>query len=411
MTGLTVSVVIVSRGRAAMLRRCLLGVSQLQFDSFEVIVVADPAGIGAAQGLPFADHLKCVTFDEPNISAARNIGISHAAGEIVAFIDDDAVPEPQWLRYLTAPAAQSDVAAMGGYVRGRNGISWQWTAHSLDAMGMPHPLEIDPSDATVLRPPKSRAIKTEGTNMAFRRSVLVELGGFDTAFHYYLEETDLNMRLARAGYATALVPLAEVHHGFAPNAMRTQNRVPTDLFDIGASWAVFQRKHIADADRLTHWTRLRGHERKRLLRHLISGGMEPGGVRRLMRRLDEGYSAGMARPFETLKVAAHPAGAFRAFPSAKRRSFVMSEWFFGLTRSLKDARERVKGNEIVTVLLFSPTTFYHKVFFNEDGVWVQKGGLFGRSEREKPVFRLTTISGRTQQEIGRVARQRGISHK
>ena len=135
MTDLPVSVVIVSRGRPAALQRCLTGVSQLQYAPFEVIVVADPDGIAAARKMDFAAHLKLVAFDKANISAARNLGIAQAAGEIVAFIDDDAVPEPQWLRYLVAPSRQSDVAAMGGFVRGRNGISYQWRAQSVDGYG------------------------------------------------------------------------------------------------------------------------------------------------------------------------------------------------------------------------------------------------------------------------------------
>jgi glycosyltransferase involved in cell wall biosynthesis len=114
MIDLPVSVVIVSRGRPHSLARTLTGISQLQYWNFEVVVVADPDGIKSAQKLPFADTLKLVAFDEPNISAARNRGLLHAAGEIVAYIDDDAVPEPMWLRHLVAPAARSDVAAMGG---------------------------------------------------------------------------------------------------------------------------------------------------------------------------------------------------------------------------------------------------------------------------------------------------------
>ena len=94
MTSTSVSVVIVSRGRPAALIRCLTGVSQLTYPVFEVIVVADPAGIDAASISTHADHLKLVPFDEANISKARNAGIAASAGEIVAFIDDDAVPEP-----------------------------------------------------------------------------------------------------------------------------------------------------------------------------------------------------------------------------------------------------------------------------------------------------------------------------
>ena len=120
MTQLPVSVVVVSHGRPEMLKRCLLGLSQLQYDPFEIILVADPLGVSAAGQTGLADDLKIIPFEEPNISAARNLGVAAAAGELIAFIDDDAVPEPQWLRYLCAPAVQSDVAAMGGYVRARH---------------------------------------------------------------------------------------------------------------------------------------------------------------------------------------------------------------------------------------------------------------------------------------------------
>ncbi|MEP1942678.1 MAG: glycosyltransferase family 2 protein, partial [Sulfitobacter sp.] len=237
----TVSVIIVSRGRPHALRRCLLGVAQLQHSAFEVVVVACPEGIAVTEQIDVLPDIKCIAFDEANISAARNLGLTHAAGEIVAFIDDDAVPEPLWLHHLVAPASRDQVAAMGGFVRGRNGISFQNKARILDAQGTPQNVEIAPLQATVLAPPKGRAIKTEGTNMAFKRHVLMEIGGFDPAFRFYLDETDVNMRLARAGYHTALVPLAQVHHGFAASATRRNDRVPRDLYEIGASWGVFQR--------------------------------------------------------------------------------------------------------------------------------------------------------------------------
>jgi hypothetical protein len=408
MTDLSVSVVVVSRGRPDALRRCLLGLSQLQYSQFEVVVVADPAGIAVAEAMAFADALKLIPFDKANISAARNLGIDHAAGEVIAFIDDDAVPEPQWLRYLVAPALQRDVAAMGGFVRGRNGISFQWKARSLDGSGLSEPLEVDDSQATVLHPPKGRAVKTEGTNMAFRRSVLVELGGFDPAFHYYLDETDLNMRLARAGHATALVPLGEVHHGFAANALRTAQRVPRDLFDIGASWAVFQRKHIPEAEHAPHWEARRHHERQRLLRHMVTGGLEPRDVRRLMKRLDQGYVAGQDRVLTAAKLASHPSAPFNAFPAQMRHSTIILSRPSHFSKDMENAADRVKKGEIVTVLSLSPSAIYHKVFFNEYGVWVLTGGMFGRSDRSAPLFRLTTRSRRGQKEARRVARQRGL---
>ncbi|MGC1502603.1 MAG: glycosyltransferase family 2 protein [Sulfitobacter sp.] len=408
MNSLSVSVVIVSRGRPDALRRCLLGVAQLQFPSFEVVVVSDPSGIQAAQSLPFATDLKLVPFDESNIAAARNLGIVQTAGDIVAFIDDDAVPEPQWLRHLVAPAVQQDVAAMGGFVRGRNGISFQWKARSLDRFGEAHALLLEKDQPTVLHPPKDRAIKTEGTNMAFRRDVLIELGGFDPAFHYFLDETDLNIRLARAGHATALVPLAEVHHGFAANRMRSANRVPRDLFDIGASWAVFQRKHIPPSERGAQWKRLRIVERQRLLRHMVTGGLEPPSVLRLMRRLDLGFAEGLKRALTPAKLAAHPVSPFKTFPARARKSVLLSSRLLTFREDLQTAAERVKNGEIVTLMRLSYTAMYHQLSFNDAGVWVQRGGLFGKSDRTEPLCRMTTRSRRLEKEQRRVARQRGF---
>lgn len=411
MTDLPVSIVIVSRGRPDALKRCLMGVSQLQYPVFEVVVVADPLGIKSAQSLLFADDLKLLPFDEANISAARNLGLTHAAGEVVAFIDDDAVPEPQWLRFLTAPAAQSDVAAMGGFVRGRNGISYQWKARSLDALGEAHDLDVDADRATILTPPKGRAIKTEGTNMAFRRSALMDVGGFDPAFHYFLDETDLNMRLVHAGYTTAITPLAEVHHGFAANKLRTDARVPRDLFDIGASWAVFQRKHSTIDQHQPQWCRLRNQERQRALRHMVSGGLGPSDVRRLMGRLDQGYKVGKVRPIEKAKLPTHPVTPFQPFASAHRKSTLITTRPMRWEKDYAIALGRVKNGEIVTLLNLSRTAMYHQLRFDNNGIWVQSGGIYGKSDRQKPVFRITTRSGRVEKERQRVARQRGLSEE
>ena len=404
MSGQTVSVIIVSRGRPEALRRCLMGVAQVQYRNFEVVVVACPAGIAMLDGIEVLPEIKSISFDEANISAARNLGLTHAAGEIIAFIDDDAVPEPQWLRHLVAPASRSDVAAMGGYVRGRNGLSFQYRARTLDAHGIAHDVNIDPLQATVLVPPKGRAIKTEGTNMAFRRDVLVEIGGFDPAFRFFLDETDVNMRLARAGHATALVPLAQVHHGFAPSAMRRADRVPRDLFEIGASWAVFQRKHIPKEERAAHWASQCASERQRVLGHMVAGRLEPRDVRRLMKRLNAGYTEGVNRSLGGARLPRHPVLPFRPVQCVRRvANFTTQRGLRGNAALFQAAAARVALGSIETVLILSPTALFHRVFFNTDGVWVQRGGIFGRSNRAEPLFRVTTFNRRAAKERARVA--------
>jgi GT2 family glycosyltransferase len=407
MTDLPVSVIVVSRHRPDALRRCLAGVAQLQYRCFEVVVVACPAGISVTEESGVLADIKCIAFDEANISVARNLGLVHAAGEVVAFIDDDAVPEPLWLRHLVAPAARSDVAAMGGYVRGRNGISFQYKARSLDALGNPEVLDIDPLQATVLVPPKGRAIKTEGTNMAFRRDVLLQIGGFDPAFRFYLDETDVNVRLARAGYATALVPLAQVHHGFAASATRRDDRVPRDLYEIGASWAVFQRKHIPQYARVAQWQGVIWTERVRLVEHMVAGRLEPRDVRRLMKRLRDGYAEGQMRSFGAVALARHALLPFRPVKTMRRPSHFTATRGLSGADALNAAAMRVEKGTIETVLIMSLTGLFHRVWFDPRGVWVQRGGLFGRADRDEPLFRLTTLRRRSARERARVSAVRG----
>lgn len=406
---LTVSVVIVSHGRPDALRRCLLGVAQLTYDPFEVVVVADAAGRTALRGLPEAAHVKLVAFDEANISAARNAGIAAAAGEVVAFIDDDSVPEPTWLTYLAAGFADPSVAAAGGFVRGRNGISFQSRAAMVDGTGQQTPLDLEPERITLLTARPGRAIKTEGTNMAFRRSVLAEIGGFDPRYRFFLDETDLNLRLAERGATTAVVPLAQVHHGFAESARRRSDRAPRDLTEIGASWAVFLARHCPPERREEVWTRVQASERRRALRHMLAGRLEPRDVTRLLAGLRAGYAAGQRRPPAPLPVLPDAADPFRPVPHRAGARAVLLTGRSWSRRPLRRAAlsERAAGHS-VTLFRFSATAFYHRVVFSDEGIWEQTGGLFGRSDRDQPLFRPRSFAARVREEAARLRLLRGF---
>ncbi|WP_323767450.1 glycosyltransferase family 2 protein [Antarctobacter sp.] len=403
-----VSIVIVSRDRPAALMRCLTGVAQLDYAPFEVIVVACPAGADATAARPDAAHIKLIRYDEANISAARNLGIAAAAGEVVALIDDDAVPEPLWLRHLTAPFADPQIACAGGYVIGRNGISFQWTSRSVDRTGAAHPLNLTGDAPAVPTPPKGHAVKTEGTNMAVRREVLAALGGFDPAFRFYLDETDLNLRLAAAGHRTALVPLAQVHHGFAESMRRNRDRSPRDLTEIAASQMVFLCKHCPEPDRDTAWRTFEAGQRARLLRFLQRGPLDPLDVARLMRGLRRGAKDGTTRAFGATPALPAPQQGFHPFPGrpdAPRQHMAGRPWQAARLRA-KAARAASEG-AIVSLFLFAPTARRHRVGFTSEGIWQQSGGLFGQSLRNGPVIRMRRFSSRLASEIMRVQKVRG----
>lgn len=405
----TISVVVVSRRRPEALKRALVGISQLRYPAFEVVVVADAAGLAAANDLPFGDQLKTVEYETPNISAARNRGIAHAAGEVVAFIDDDAVPETGWLHHLAIPFAKPEVVAAGGYVRGRNGIGFQWQAQSVDGTGEGLPLDVNGDESVILTPNNGRAIKTEGTNMAFRRMVLAELGGFDPAFHYYLDETDVNLRLAAAGHKTAIVPRAEVHHGYAENRQRTAARVPRDLSEIGASKAAFLRKHCPEAQRATVWEAFCQGQRRRLLSHMVAGHIMPGDVRRLMRGLQQGYADGQTCALGKTPELTRAADGFAPLVVQVGPQVVIFGRFWRRKTILRDTRRAIQDGKLPSVFIFSRTALFHSVRFDPAGFWLQRGGLFGRSERRQSLFRIGGFGARLKQEFQRVAAQRLMS--
>lgn len=402
-----VSVIIVSRDRPGVLIRCLTGVAQLLYPSFEIVLVADPKGIAAAIASGLSGGIKLVPFDEANISAARNAGIKAAAGDVVAFIDDDAVPEPTWLTYLVAPFVDPDVMAAGGFVRGRNGISFQWRAQSVDETGASAPLDDGPA---IIAGAPGFGIKTEGTNCAFRRSVLALSGGFDPVFRFYLDETDVNLRLAAAQHKTAIVPLAEVHHGFAASRFRAGNRAPRDLFEIGASYAAFLRKHAAPDRRDAALAAFRSTQRRRLLQHMVDGRLEPRDVRRILAGLDRGLSEGEKRPLAPLAALPDAPSGFLRFSrtGATGASVVVAGRIWQRRALRKTAAERVKCGDLVSVFIMSHTALFHHVRYHSDGYWEQRGGLFGRSDRSQPIFLLIGLQSRIKAEVARVGQVRGL---
>lgn len=403
MAGLTASVVIVSRDRPESLCLCLTGVARLCNAAYEVIVVADPAGIKAAEKLLFAEHLKLVPFDVANISAARNMGIAAAAGDIVAFIDDDAVPEPRWLEHLLRVFTNAPISAAGGFVRGRNGISFQWKARIADATGHAENAQVNAEKPTILTPPPGRAVKTEGTNMAVRRDVLAEMGGFDPAFRFYLDETDLNMRLALAGHSTAIVPLAQVHHAYAPSQRRRKDRAAIDLHEIGASLMVFLRKHCPDARHKAALQRLRDEQRKRVVHQMVDGLIEPRDLRRILRGLEEGITDGRTRPLPSLAPIARADQGFAPFPTqATAGGLVIAGRVWSRRKLHAAAAEAAAQGQTVSLFILSPTALFHRVRFRFPGYWHQSGGLWGRSDRAQPLWRYWRFSRRVQNEVARV---------
>lgn len=397
------SVIVCSWQRPTWLKRCLVSLRQLDYPEFEVIVVADPTSLGNID----TSGLKTVPFYEPNLSLARNAGIAASGGDVCAFIDDDSVAEPMWLAHLAAGLTATGAAAAVGYVRGRNGISFQSKVTSIDCEAETH-VEPDAGlEPVVPGLPQGRSLKLVGTNMAVCRSVFGQLGGFDPAYRYFLEDADLSIRISQAGLATCVTPAAQVHHAFASSSRRTRLRTPLSLFDIGRSTALFLRRFVPEmADQIRERVTVR--ERNRLLRHMVLGACEPRDIDRLLQTLNEGWRDGMSAPLLDHEAIVETVEFQRVDPLPSGHIVKTSRFFLNRRQAVRDAIEIAKTGQRVSLFSFSLTPIRHHLLYTSDGVWLQTGGLFGRSDRNQPLFKWCRFAERYNEESGRVAIARGL---
>ncbi len=244
--GLAISIVINTCNRAAHLRSALQGLRGLRHPRFEVIVVDGPSTDGTAAVLAeWEGRIKLRRCPEQNLAVSRNIGIAAAAGDIVAFIDDDGVPHPDWLDRLAAPYRDPAVGAVGGFTVDNTGTRWQARKTVCDRFGNAQMVSDFFDERPLNRPGAPFYPSLLGTNCSVRMAALRGVGGFDHAYAYLLDETDLCLRLVDAGWQVLYEPRAMVFHQFAPSGIRNAARIARTLYPSAVSKAYFVHRHGA----------------------------------------------------------------------------------------------------------------------------------------------------------------------
>ncbi len=194
---------------------CVRSVLDQTYEHVEVVIVTETDHANERVSEEFAD-LPTVTHVHSerslNLASARNLGAERATGDVYAFIDDDAVADPEWLTHIADAYEREDALAVGGRL----------TAKWPDS----EPKYLPPEFYWLVgvthrgfREDEGPVRNTFGANITFRADVFDELGGYDTDFgkdhghNLQGEETELCARLSKKhGECLYYVPDAVVHH-------------------------------------------------------------------------------------------------------------------------------------------------------------------------------------------------------
>jgi cellulose synthase/poly-beta-1,6-N-acetylglucosamine synthase-like glycosyltransferase len=236
----TCSVVVCTRNRPDALHRCLQALEQLAYPSFDVVVVDNAPSDKRACEVARKAGVRYVGEPIPGLSRARNTGARASSSDVIAFIDDDAVPDPMWLAQLAAQFDDPNVAVATGRTLP--------LLEAADASGFDF-TDLGPSVIRLdRRNPRWFEIASfggigNGNNMAFRRRVFKEWRGFDErlgrgALLSSCEEHRAFAQLIDGGYAVVYTPKAIVRHPVPTTLEKHQRQYIQSRAEL-AAYAVF----------------------------------------------------------------------------------------------------------------------------------------------------------------------------
>jgi GT2 family glycosyltransferase len=212
--GPDVTVVVPTLGGSS-LDECLAAVAALDPAPLRVVVVASGA---AAAGVTAGGVEVVRSWRRLGFAAAVNRGLEEAAGaDLVALLNDDALPAPPWLGVLRAGlCADPGLGAVQGTVTDAAGDGVDGRGIAFDRFGLP--VQVDRGSPAAPEPERTRPVlAVSGTAALLRTTALhqVALPGrtaLDPCFGSYHEDLDLGLRLRRAGWTSAWVPGAPCRH-------------------------------------------------------------------------------------------------------------------------------------------------------------------------------------------------------
>lgn len=195
---LTATVVVPTRNRGDLIRETLETLSRIKNPGLEILVVDQSTNDSTrrvVEATSIADpRVRLIATTTVGLSAARNVGARHAAGDVIAYCDDDCIVAAGWLDAILEEFRDPSVQAVYGRI-----LPYEQGARSGLEMGFKP--NVDRTEFSTLVAPRHIG---HGGNMALRRSSLLELGGFDEllgagGLFGACEDHDIALRLLRQG--------------------------------------------------------------------------------------------------------------------------------------------------------------------------------------------------------------------
>jgi GT2 family glycosyltransferase len=195
-----ISVIVCTYNGGRTLRETFQHLQRLNYPHFEVIVVDDGSTDGGTDEAASYGY-RLIRTQNAGLSSARNTGLLAANGELVAYLDDDAYPDEDWLQYLALTFLRGDYVGVGGPNIPPPGDGWIADCVTNSPGGPIHVLLSD-----------REAEHIPGCNMAFRKSALLAVGGFDDRFRTAGDDVDICWSLQKHGWKLGFSPAAAVWH-------------------------------------------------------------------------------------------------------------------------------------------------------------------------------------------------------
>jgi len=231
------SVIVITRNHSGYLVEALTALSKQDHPDFEVVIVDSSNGEEKEKSEKIAAQFGAKYVPEPRLgqSLARNSGLPHCTGEIIAFTDDDCLPEKNWLSLLVENYSSPEIWGCSARIIPHRKESAADLFEEVAGQDLGEnrrvfkPEEVRFSVGLILqnvgkvfaKHMKGKGLAPwcvgHGSGMSFRKLALDQLGGFDNRLGAGAplrsgEDIDINYRVLRSGHCIVYEPRAVVRH-------------------------------------------------------------------------------------------------------------------------------------------------------------------------------------------------------